>query len=1793
MRRFAIIFVILACMELLHAQTNVSGTINKDTTWSIDKSPYIVTGNVQVNSGYTITVDSGVVVQFKSGTNLLSYGTLNARYAKFTSSKDTSGGLPAKGDWSAIQIGSGSGSPSATIDTCQIVFGGSGGNGIVYVRNGTATINGTSISNSSSAGIYVYAGNLNLTNSNISVITTKGVVFNSGTNVALTSVNITSSDWPLSYNNGTASLVFNGTNSFSGNAHDGVYMNFTTTSTMVLDTVSIPFYIPSGMTVSAGNTLTVSSTDVLKFNGSSLTVNGALVAEAGVGEKIYFTSAKNDNLPAPGFDTNGDGTGSVPAASNWYGVIFNNASTDSISVMRRCDVSYAGAGNTGGITMYDASPTIDSCNLSNNYYGAMMQNVSNPVFSNNTIGSSTVVPVAISFAANPVFTNNTFSSSDNQYDALGLLGGTLPADAVVPIRSISKDLTPIPNVVYLLLSTVTVPSGKMLTINKGVVIKAKYYYDRIVVQGKLVADGTSDSTIVMTSAKDDNFGDPHDTNKDGSSSTPGKSDWSGIVFEGGSDTSSILNHCRLSYGSLSSTYYNTRYIGGGIITTVNASPKIYNTRMDNVVYGLYAFQSSNPKLMNDTIVNSDYTPIAISVSADPSFTNVGFVNATWRALGIIGESLGADGTIKKRNIAGITNITYVMLEDLTINSGTNVIIDPGVVIKFNSNTGIYVNGGLMAKGTNAGGQIVFTSLKDDNYGNSGVPLPGDTNGDGSTTSPAAGNWETIKFNATTDEAHSLIDSCIIKFAGSGSYGAVTYTDANTTLSNSILSDSYNFGIRCENTSAPTVTNVSIANCRLDPIAMSLKANPTFSGITFTANGSNGIRILEGTLSSNATLAKRDVAGINNIAYIVDNLTVSPSAVLTIEPGVVIKLTNYYNDIIVNGALVANGTTAEKIVFTSIKDDSKGGDTNNDGNTSSPDNGNWYKIDFNASSSDSLNVLRNCVFRYGGSGAYIYDNKYGIIRAFNCKVVIDSSVIEHSSTAGIGVFGSAHPIISNDTIVNISYSPIAMSMFSNPSFSNNFASNVGYMALGIVPETYSVDATVPVRNFAGYNNITYYLFGALTVNTSTNITIPAGIVFKNGYWQVNGGLKVLGTPLQHVVFTDIRDDAFGHPGDTQTDGSSSQPSISGSAARIKFADVSIDSVSSVVNAVFRWTDWGISLDQASPKILNCTFDRTNWGVYLSGVSNPSLDSCTFNNLTFAPIRTSLVSYPASTSGDIIKGTTFRAIGILDNETLVQDVTLTKRNFAGKTNIPYLFANYTIASNSVLTIEPGVVLKFFPSTGMSIHKGLIAEGGTASDSTIVFTDLRDDFYGGDTNADSTLTNPTQYTGAPYYFYAGWYGLNFVDESIDGLCRLKHCVIRYAGLSNNGSAVTTTNASPTITYSSLNNNRSVMVANGASNPVVNYSDIYQNTAPIVFNNVGKSFNVDAQWNWWGDNSGPTHSGNPGGTGQTVSDSVNYSGFLGAGALNPMAGDISLNGSIQAFDASLLLQWLADSVAHPFNEIQHRVADVSGVSGITAYDASLILQFVVGKIPIFPVEFNKKVIDPQQYLKPLKATVASVGLSDGSADHGKFVSIDVTVSGLKDVYSSDIELSYAPAQLKPVSVVAEGIASKASFAESEKDGTIRIYIASGTPLASEGAVVRITFEASDNVHGVVQSPVSFNRVFLNETNVTSQATKSTITITGKPEKYALEQNYPNPFNPTTKLAYDIPEDGQHVVLEIYNVAGQRVRQLVNEVQNSGSYTVTWDGRNDNGLRLGSGVYIYRMSSGTFTSVKKMLLLK
>lgn len=93
-------------------------------------------------------------------------------------------------------------------------------------------------------------------------------------------------------------------------------------------------------------------------------------------------------------------------------------------------------------------------------------------------------------------------------------------------------------------------------------------------------------------------------------------------------------------------------------------------------------------------------------------------------------------------------------------------------------------------------------------------------------------------------------------------------------------------------------------------------------------------------------------------------------------------------------------------------------------------------------------------------------------------------------------------------------------------------------------------------------------------------------------------------------------------------------------------------------------------------------------------------------------------------------------------------------------------------------------------------------------------------------------------------------------------------------------------------------------------------------------------------------------------------------------------------------------------------------------------------------------------------------------------------------------------------------------------------------------------------------------------------------------PADYSLEQNYPNPFNPTTQIKFNLPKQSE-VLLKIYDMLGREVASLVNGEMNAGTHLLTWDGKDNSGNLVASGVYFYRMTAGEFVDTKKMVLVR
>ena len=340
------------------------------------------------------------------------------------------------------------------------------------------------------------------------------------------------------------------------------------------------------------------------------------------------------------------------------------------------------------------------------------------------------------------------------------------------------------------------------------------------------------------------------------------------------------------------------------------------------------------------------------------------------------------------------NSPYMVTNGLTIPRGITLMIEPGVIVKMGENTVFSVSGTLIAEGL-AGNLIYFTSVKDDSVG-------GDTNGDGYTTSPARGDWRAISFQDA--ENVNMLNYVAVRHGGDYSgnlnigYSSLTINHCTieessndgisiygslVTIENSTIRNNDSCGISIT-TSQGTVAENAIENNGAAAISFS-ESNVEVTDNTMTGNAINAVMV-SGDLNMDATWS-----GGSTVYFIDNGFTIFSSDVtLTIEPGAIIKMGEHAS-FGVYGALTAEGTADAPIYFTSVKDDSVGGDTNADGGATSPARGDWASIYFQSVNTPSL--LDHVVVRHGGDSS-------GMIYIEDTPLTISNSTIEESGSNGI-------------------------------------------------------------------------------------------------------------------------------------------------------------------------------------------------------------------------------------------------------------------------------------------------------------------------------------------------------------------------------------------------------------------------------------------------------------------------------------------------------------------------------------------------------------------------------------------------------------------------------------------------------------------------------------------------------------------------------------------------------------------------------------------------------------------------
>lgn len=676
---------------------------------------------------------------------------------------------------------------------------------------------------------------------------------------------------------------------------------------------------------------------------------------------------------------------------------------------------------------------------------------------------------------------------------------------------------------------IRIEQGSTLNIQPGTIIKVGSD-DTITVNGTLKALGTADQPITITSSKDDRYGG--DSNNDGSATTPNRGDWRRLVFTGTS-TGSELAHVQVLFGGtfgvvnaaveaveaavsitdclVSDSRSSGLYVSGAD-ASVSGSTFQNNDRagacvrdgggslvgcsfLNNTGAGL-RLDNATPAVTEATLQGNGYSAVAMNLASEP----------TIRAVTVSGNRYDAvlldSGTISANTSWANPEIVY-QPADVSVPQGVTLTVGAGQIVKMAYDTGLTVNGTLKALGT-AAQPITFTSYLDDRYG-------GDTNNDGAATTPN-GDWRRILFNNTS--TGNVLAHTRVFFGGQIQSAAVMSYGAPLTLTDSVFSGSYRGGVllsgaggtiaRCtfENASRAglrleqsdaTVTDGIFRNNNGAAISMDMVSQPVIRTLTASGNLINSVFLDEGTLPGNTTWNNPEV-----VYWLAGPITVPQGATLTVAPGQIVKMRSGYG-LTVDGTLKAMGTADQPITFTSSKDDSAGGDTNNDG-PSVGHAGDWGTLRFNPTSRD--NVLDHVVAPYSGYN-------FGAIFADRCTLTVSNSVVRDSFYKGILIRNQATVRVVNTVIAHNGYEGVfAEDAGTTVELINNTID-------GNYAGVYQAAATLTLVNNLITNNTNGFNSSGIVVAAPGPLTASFNDVFNNGVnWRgtadrtgTNGNISV--------------------------------------------------------------------------------------------------------------------------------------------------------------------------------------------------------------------------------------------------------------------------------------------------------------------------------------------------------------------------------------------------------------------------------------------------------------------------------------------------------------------------------------------------------------------------------------------------------------------------------------------------------------------------------------------------------------
>ena len=474
-----------------------------------------------------------------------------------------------------------------------------------------------------------------------------------------------------------------------------------------------------------------------------------------------------------------------------------------------------------------------------------------------------------------------------------------------------------------------------LTIQPGAIVKFKNQTGITVSNGGTInAQGAAAQPIVFTSIKDDANGG--DTNADAQASQPNKKDWREIILS--NTDGSVFKHCKFMYGGYAGP---TLELWNSAATIQNCTFANNHGLSNDFDGALGAGLAEEGTIITDNIFYNNVAPLRISsaISLDNSNT---FHNPANPSEKNTHNGIWFEDAQNDRNLTlGETEVPFVF-GNLYYNR--EITFNPGVIVKFLDDSRIQLAGDakILANGT-AAAPVYFTSYLDDANG-------GDTNADGSNTTPAPKDWKDILTDGTNG---SVFNHCVFMYGGNGSGSTLSIWGSVATIKNSTFANNFGGGsnqeraaLEAANAAENTIIQNNVFYNNVRPLSISsaidLDNSNTFRNPANPAQ-KNQFEVIVVRWDNNVT--KSHVKwGEDEVAYSNDfSIDIADGKTLELGQGVTIKFGPGAEMILRTGPSQLIGGQHPTVSYTSIKNDAVGGDSNGNGNANAPVDGDWEGI----------------------------------------------------------------------------------------------------------------------------------------------------------------------------------------------------------------------------------------------------------------------------------------------------------------------------------------------------------------------------------------------------------------------------------------------------------------------------------------------------------------------------------------------------------------------------------------------------------------------------------------------------------------------------------------------------------------------------------------------------------------------------------------------------------------------------------------------------------------------------------